>query len=130
MLKLLFLVVLRRLLLLLLLMKIFIVVLWIVVLGLHFERLLFEHLRSVGGPLHCLLVDGWVGVVHWWVPCGHGLSVDSELLLDTSLRVSSLTDHLTIVTVLHTVTIHLLGHNTLRCGHHWYHGLTRHQAGH
>ena len=120
-------------------MKIFIVVLRIVVRDvfrrLKFEGFLFEHLLLwrllvVAGPLHCLLVYGWVGVVHGRVPRGHWLAVDRELLRPAGLRGGvAPAHHGSVVGVLDRhapAPVHLLGDHALGSGHHGDHGLVRH----
>ena len=99
-------------------MKIFIVMLRLKVWRLKFESLLFEHLLlllllRVVLPLDGLLVNGWVGVVDWGVPGGHGLSVDSELSL-RGVGGVLLLDDAGVGGVLHGV--HLLTHHA--CAHH------------
>ena len=64
------------------LLKIFVAMLSILFLRLDFERFLLENLMGGSvGPLHRLLVQGGVGIVHGRVPCGHGLPVHTVLLL-------------------------------------------------
>ena len=63
------------------LLKIFVAMLGILLLRLNFERFLLENLGGSVGPLHGLLVQGGVGIVHGRVPCRHGLPVHTVLLL-------------------------------------------------
>ena len=63
------------------LLKIFVAMLGILLLRLNFERFLLEDLGGSVGPLHGLLVQGGVGIIHGRVPCRHGLPVHTVLLL-------------------------------------------------
>ena len=113
--------------------KIFIVMLRIVISSMFrrfkFERFLFKHLLLVvARPLHCLLMNSWIGIINWWVPCGHWLSVDCKLLLARLLGGVALVHHGRVVVVLHrhAPAVDLLGDDALGSGDHGYHGLVRH----
>ena len=102
------------------LLKIFVAMLRsILFLRLDFERFLLENLGRIVGPLHRLLVEGGVGIVDWRVPSGHGLPVDTVLLLldglGGAIEAEVVTGHLEAA----TPAVYLLGDHTLGGGDHW-----------